>query len=317
MMQIAILGVGSIGGVLLGALSDTDAELVAVARGESSRMLSQVGLVLHTPEGSIEVIPPERFVTVDSEAGPLPTRLRGSCDAALVCGKASSTPILAQIAEELLSEDGVAASLQNGMGHAEILTNRLSRDRVLGGTTTHGAWRGEDGTHWAGRGNIRLGRLDGADAEGAAAALVTKLHEANLGPEWSADIQRTIWVKILLNVAINPVCAIAGVRNGALLEVSELWEQAHSAMLEAAMVAEASGADLSELDLEGTLRKVAGATAQNRCSMLQDVMAGRQTEIDELCGAVVSLGESLGVATPRNAMLHALVRGIHISSSLE
>ena len=207
--------------------------------------------------------------------------------------------------------------MQNGMGHAEILTNRLGRERVLGGTTTHGAWRGEDGAHWAGRGNIRLGRLDGADAEGAAAALVSKLHEANLSPEWSADIQHTIWVKILLNVAINPVCAIAGVRNGALLEVPELWEQAHSAMLEAAMVAEASGADLSELDLEGTLRKVAGATAQNRCSMLQDVMAGRQTEIDELCGAVVSLGESLGVATPRNAMLHALVRGIHISSSLE
>jgi len=51
--------------------------------------------------------------------------------------------------------------------------------------------------------------------------------------------------------------------------------------------------------------------------MLQDVMAGRQTEIDELCGAVVSLGESVGVPTPRNAMLHALVRGIHISSSFE
>ena len=147
-MQIAILGIGSIGGVLLGALSDTDAELVAVARGESSRMLSQAGLVLHTPEGAIEVIPPERFVTVDSEAGPLPVGLRGSCDAALVCGKANSTPILAQIVEELLSEDGVAASLQNGMGHAEILANRLGKEKVLGGTTTHGAWRGEDGTHW-------------------------------------------------------------------------------------------------------------------------------------------------------------------------
>ncbi|MEE2606265.1 MAG: 2-dehydropantoate 2-reductase [Candidatus Thermoplasmatota archaeon] len=316
-MQIAILGVGSIGGVLLGALSDTDAELVAIARGESARMLSQFGLVLHTPEGSIETIPAERFVTVDSEAGPLPAGLRGSCDVTLICGKADSTPILAQIAEELLSEDGIAASLQNGMGHAEIIVNRLGRERVLGGTTTHGAWRGEDGVHWVGRGNIRLGRFDGTDAEGTTASLVTKLHEANLDPEWTEDIQRTIWIKILLNVAINPVCAIAGVRNGALLEVPELWEQAYSAMLEAAKVAEASGTDLSEIDLEGTLSKVAGATAQNRCSMLQDVMAGRKTEIDELCGAMVSLGKSLGVETPRNEMLHALVRGIHISSSLE
>ena len=317
MMRIAILGVGSIGGVLLGALSDTDAELVAIARGENSRLLSEGGLVLHTPEGPIEVIPAERFVPVASEAGPLPPELRGSCDAALICGKADSPPILAQIAEELLNEGGVAASLQNGMGHAETLAHRLGRDRTLGGTTTHGAWRGETGTHWVGRGNIRLGRLDNSSPEETAAMLMTKLDEARLAPEWSDDIQRTIWTKILLNVAINPVCSIAGVRNGALLEVPELWEQAYSAMQEAAAVAGASGADLSDLDLEGTLRTVAGATAQNRCSMLQDVMAGRQTEIDELCGAVVSLGESVGIPTPRNAMLHALVRGIHISSSFE
>ena len=317
MMRIAILGVGSIGGVILGALSDTDAELVAIARGENSMMLSEGGLVLHIPEGSIEVIPAERFTTVDSEAGPLPPELRGSCDAALICGKADSTPILAQIAEELLNEGGVAASLQNGMGHAETLAHRMGRARTLGGTTTHGAWRGETGTHWVGRGNIRLGRLDHSPPGGAAAMLMAKLDEARLDPEWSDDIQRTIWTKILLNVAINPVCSIAGVRNGALLEVPELWEQAYSAMQEAAAVAGASGTDLSDLDLEGTLRTVAGATAHNRCSMLQDVMAGRQTEIDELCGAVVTLGESVGVPTPRNAMLHALVRGIHISSSLE
>ena len=317
MMRIAILGVGSIGGVLLGALSDTDAELVAIARGENSMMLSEGGLVLHIPEGSIEVIPAERFTTVDSEAGPLPPELRGSCDAALICGKADSTPILAQIAEELLNEGGVAASLQNGMGHAETLAHRMGRARTLGGTTTHGAWRGETGTHWVGRGNIRLGRLDHSPPGGAAAMLMAKLDEARLDPEWSDDIQRTIWTKILLNVAINPVCSIAGVRNGALLEVPELWEQAYSAMQEAAAVAGASGTDLSDLDLEGTLRTVAGATAHNRCSMLQDVMAGRQTEIDELCGAVVTLGESVGVPTPRNAMLHALVRGIHISSSFE
>ena len=140
MMRIAILGVGSIGGVLLGALSDTDAELVAIARGENSRMLSEGGLVLHTPEGSIEVIPAERFVTVDSEAGPLPPELRGSCDAALICGKADSTSILAQIAEELLNEGGVAASLQNGMGHAETLAHRLARLGLIGSVAATSGW---------------------------------------------------------------------------------------------------------------------------------------------------------------------------------
>ena len=119
-----------------------------------------------------------------------------------------------------------------------------------------------------------------------------------MSPEWSQDINRTIWIKLLVNVAINPVCSISGVRNGALLEVPDLWSQAISAMSEAAMVATASGVDVSELDLEELLREVATNTADNRCSMLQDIMAGRKTEVDQLCGAVVEMGESVGVPTP-------------------
>ena len=117
--------------------------------------------------------------------------------------------------------------------------------------------------------------------------------DANLNPMWSDDVQNIVWRKLLLNVAINPVCAIAGVRNGALIDVPELWDQAMAAMLEAAAVGRASGVDLGDVDLEEHLRKVVEAT-DNRCSMLQDVMAGRATEIESLCGAVVERGGRLG-----------------------
>ena len=83
MMRIAILGVGSIGGVLLGALADTDAEMVAVARGTTASELSEIGLVMHTPEGSIEVVPPEDFASFDSAAGPVPESIHGTCAAAI------------------------------------------------------------------------------------------------------------------------------------------------------------------------------------------------------------------------------------------
>ena len=132
--------------------------------------------------------------------------------------------------------------------------------------------------------------------------------DANLNPMWSDDVQNIVWRKLQLNVAINPVCSIAGVRNGALIDVPELWDQAMAAMLEAAAVARASGVDLGE-----HLRKVGEATADNRCSMLQDVMTGRATEIDSLCGAVVERGEELGIPTPANQSLHALVKGIERS----
>ena len=136
-------------------------------------------------------------------------------------------------------------------------------------------------------------------------------------PKWSIDIEREIWRKLMINVAINPICAIAGVRNGALAEVPELWHQAIEAMREAEAVARASGIDLGDSDSESYLRKVVESTSENRVSMLQDLMAGRKTEIDVLCGAVISKGEELGVPTPRNEILMALVRGIEMSQQLD
>tara|TARA_B100001250_G_scaffold74738_1_gene61080 strand:+ start:441 stop:1391 length:951 start_codon:yes stop_codon:yes gene_type:complete len=316
-MRIAILGVGSIGSVILGCLADTDAELVAVCRGKRLEELSDEGLVIHSPEGVIEVIPPDRYHILDSESGPIPGPLRNSCDAIIIAGKSTSTPILSQIAEEMLGEGGVAMSIQNGMGHAEALASRIGKQSTLGGTTTHGAWRGETGSHWVGRGSIRLGYLDGGPASGKAEKLFHYLADSSLNPEWDFNIRKSIWIKLLINVAINPICSIAGVRNGALLESPYMWEQSLSAMSEASSVARECGIDLTDLDLEELLSEVVKSTAENRCSMLQDLMAGRRTEVESICGAIVSMGEGVGIPTPRNSMLLALVKGIESSSEFQ
>jgi len=316
-VRLAILGVGSVGGVLLGSLSDTGSELVCVSRGITAASLSS-GLTLHTPEGTMEMIPGERYLVIDSESGPVPASALGTCEVAVIAGKADSTEVLCSLAGDLLHEGGIAISVQNGLGHAEVLSRRLGPDRVLGGSTTHSAWRDGDGSvHWTGRGSISMGKMDGSSQCGVSSRLVATLDEAGLNARWSSDIKADIWRKLLINVAINPVCAIAGVRNGALLEVPELWAQSLEAMREAEAVARASGIDLGEPDTEGHLRKVVESTAANRVSMLQDLMAGRKTEIGVLCGAVVSKGEEMGIPTPRNEMLMALIRGIELSQSFD
>jgi len=313
MMRIAVLGVGSVGGVLVGALADTEVGLLCVSRGETASSL-RVGLVVHTPEGAIEMVSPDRYDVLDSEEGPVPDVHVGTCDVAIIAGKAATTPILASLAEEVLSPGGLAVSIQNGLGHAETLAHRIGRKRVLGGSTTHSAWKDGDGSvHWSGRGVVELGQLDGSGMAGVSKELYDALEAAGLIPKWSSDIQSVIWRKLLINVAINPVCAIAGVRNGALAQVPELWEQSIEAMREAELVARAAGIDVGDGDTEDYLRKVVIATADNRVSMLQDLMAGRRTEIDALCGEVVAKGEGFGVPTPRNEMLLALVRGIEMS----
>jgi 2-dehydropantoate 2-reductase len=271
-------------------------------------------LVIHTPEGAIEMVSPDSYDVLDSEEGPIHDSHVSTCDVAIIAGKASTTPILASLAGEVLAPGGLAISIQNGLGHAETLAHRLGRKRVLGGSTTHSAWRDGDGSiHWSGRGVVEFGQLDGADMAGVSKELHDALEAAGLNPKWSSDIQRVIWRKLLINVAINPVCAIAGVRNGALAQVPELWGQSIEAMREAELVARAAGIDMGDGDIEDYLRKVVIATADNRVSMLQDLMAGRRTEIDALCGEVVAKGEEFGVPTPRNEMLLALVRGIEMS----
>ena len=315
-MKIAILGTGAIGGVLAGCLSETSAELVCVSRGRTARELLE-GLTLFTPEGSVEMIPGDRFEIIDSEKGPLEEKVCGTCDVAIVSGKSGSTPQLASMAEDLIKQDAYVISIQNGLGNSGIIASRVGWDRVLGGMTTHSAWRDGDGAvHWTGRGSISLGTIKSSEPNSIATEFISILDEGGLSPYWSIDIEKEIWRKLMINVAINPICAIAGIRNGALAEVPELWEQAIEAMREAEEVARASGVNLGDSDSESYLREVVESTAENRVSMLQDLMAGRKTEIDVLCGAVITKGEEFGVPTPRNEILMALVRGIEMSQKL-
>ena len=316
-MRIAIIGVGSIGGIVLGALADTDVDIVCVSRGNTSANLSELGLVLHTPEGSIEVVPSERYLLVDSNSGPISEQIRNTCDIAIVCGKTVDNLSLSQLASELVSENGCVLTIQNGLGNAELLAHKVGRDRVIVGSITHAAWRNSEGeVHWVGRGEIIFGPLDERGHK-YTDSILDVLNDAELNASKSDNIQQILWKKLLINVAINPVCSIAGVRNGALLEVKSLWQQAMQAMREAAIVARASGVDLGDIELESYLREVVSISPKNRCSMLQDIMAGRETEIDSLCGAVVIRGEAEGIPTPCNAILHGLVKGIEKSSSLD
>ena len=300
-LRIAILGIGSIGGMLLGALAESDAELIAVSRGYMASQISERGLTLNTPEGTVEHFPSELFTVIDSESGPIPIHLTNS-------------PILAQLASELLSKEGIAISLQNGLGHSEYLSKKIGRENVLGCTITHGAWRDVNSVHWAGRGDIILGSLEGKPPSSKINDFISLLSYSNLSPKWSENIDKEIWIKLLINIAINPICAITGLRNGEILMQNDIWNQSYSTMIEASMIANSSGIDIDSNDLVTKLKSIIKSTEKNRCSMLQDIMNGKKTEIDSLCGEIVSKGESLGIPTPLNAMLYALVKGIEDDS---
>jgi 2-dehydropantoate 2-reductase len=134
------------------------------------------------------------------------------------------------------------------------------------------------------------------------------LGKAGLPTAVTGDIDRFIWQKVAINAAINGLTAVAGVPNGALITRTTLFEASTALVDEAATVAAAHGYDLGPI--QRTLRHTITATAANRSSMLQDVDAGRRTEVNGIYGSLIAAGREKGLALPALTVIDALVRNV-------
>ncbi|MBB6646776.1 ketopantoate reductase family protein [Halobellus ruber] len=310
-MRIVIFGAGSLGS-LFGALLDGAHDVTLVGRDPHISAVREHGL---------------RVTGVDDfEASPAATTdgTELDCDFAVVTVKAYDT---AGAARDLATGDvGAAVSLQNGLGNEATLAAGLDCP-VVAGTTSHGAMLSEPGVvEWTGRGDVVVGawRGDGAAGEGGdvsredehgrgtaadpASGVAAAFRAASIGAEVESDIGRRLWRKLAVNAAINPVSALARIRNGRVFE-GPTAEYAARAAREAADVARAEGVDLDAGAAVEAAQTVARRTADNRSSMFQDVAAGRRTEIDAVSGVVAERADEHGVDAPVNGLLCALLRG--------
>ena len=304
-MRIGIVGVGSIGSLIAGRLASTSCDLLLYGRGLHAAHLTVEGLTLSgINESSISAQQWE--ILLEEQA--LPESVESSCDVVLMTGKATAFEQHLLVAKYLLCNDGIVCSLANGLGHEERLVQTFGAHRVLAATTTHGAYRPEPGhVYWAGLGQVTIGPFMHHHTEQSVGKLMQFLNEGGLQPQWEADGRVLLWNKMLLNIAINPIAGLLGKENGALLEPM-LFESAVSVMLEGAMIARAEGVRLADDDiLIKQLRTVLEATRDNRCSMLQDIRSGRETEINALNGEICRRGEMVGLQTPLNHALASII----------
>lgn len=295
-MKIVVLGAGAIGS-WLGAVLATRHDVTLVGRDPHMEVVRRVGLEV---QGQTTLLAKPAALT-DVKQAPTP-------DLLVVTTKAYDTAAAARAAEaaNVVGPKTRVLTLQNGLGNAEALHARFGA-RVLVGVTTHGVTFVEPGlVKHAGLGYLRLGSPWGAPVDDVVEAFAS----CGLNAERTKDAWGEVWAKVVVNVAINPACAITGLPNGALLQARDLAETMERAAEEAIAVAEAAGVLLPVDDLVERARDVARRTADNKCSMLQDVERGRRTEIDALCGEVVKFGREHAVPTPVNATLLALVHGI-------
>jgi 2-dehydropantoate 2-reductase len=241
-----------------------------------------------------------------------------AADLAIVLTKAYKTAVAAEVAAKTLKPDGVALTLQNGLGNIEILSAQVGVDRAMQGVTMQGATLLAPGhIRTSGRGATHLGYVpielaapSDWSAHHHAYEITALLNSAGLKAQLSADIDGLVWGKVVINAAINPLTAILRIPNGALVESEDTLELMKAAALEAAAVAAALGIRLPYPDPVERVKQVATLTATNFSSMLQDVLNQRLTEIDAINGKVAEHGRALGVPTPVNAALAALIRSL-------
>lgn len=224
---------------------------------------------------------------------------------AIVLVKSWQTERAADQLKRILAPDGIALTLQNGLGNRERLSRDLGAGRVaLGITTTGATLLGPGLVKVGGEGIISL------EQNPALAPIEAALRSSNFNLQIVADTRSLVWGKLVINAAINPLTALLRVPNGELL--NHPWaRKAMSALArETAQVAEAERVSLPFEDPIQAAEEVARKTAKNLSSMFQDVRRGAPTEIDAICGAVTKRGEKHGIETPYNRSCWQLVKAI-------
>ncbi len=221
----------------------------------------------------------------------------GPADLVIVLVKAWQTEKVARYLPGYLNPEGMALSLQNGLGNLELLGARAFPGSTSEGATLLGPGHvcaGGSGPTYAVAPNwvVDLLRASGFESYGCS----------------QSEAESLLWGKLSVSCGINPLTALLRIPNGELLESPQAENLMVRAADECAAVARTKGIALPFASAAARVREVAARTASNRSSMLQDILRGAPTECDEINGAVVREGKRLGVPTPVNDVLWQLVK---------
>lgn len=298
-MRIVVLGAGGIGGFVAAALARAGYDVAVVARGPHLDAIRDRGLHVRSAFGEFSVCVPASDRLADL----------GTFDVALAGFKAHQWPTLLDQLEPAARSGMTIVTLQNGVPFWLARTPPLRSvdpDGRIGALfpdeQTIGAVVHTSG-HVAAPGSIQQSGgaryLFGDPAGGAgerAHALCDMFAAAGLAPEPDENIRATVWLKLVNNAGLNPVSALRGLTVHAMLADPAARDEVRELMLEAIAVGRALGV-IGEVDVDARLA-IASGIADVKTSMLQDLEAGRQLEIEPILGALVELADRTGVQVP-------------------
>ena len=303
-MRIAVVGCGAVGSLFaanLSLLDDVEVWAYDPAQ-EHVDAINRNGLRL---SGADEVVGRPRAT---SETAELP-----ACDFGIVATKSLHTAAAIAATAHAFA-NGCVATVQNGLGNEEALAEHV--DRVIRGTTfPAGKLLGPGRVLWEVRGETTFGPFEASPAPlREIERLADACTRAGMPAQAVADARGPQWRKVIFNAATNPIGALTGLTHGRVCEDTALRRLGSDLVDEGKAVAAAQEIVL-DADPEDLIDHAAKPEVayDHKASMLQDVEGRRPTEIDYLNGGIVRFGDELGIPTPLNRSIWALVKGLERS----
>lgn len=298
--KISIIGAGALGAAYGSLLYEADPACVCfIAAGPRHEKLRH-GVVVNGKRYPIAVVSPE-------EAAP--------ADLLIVAVKHYH---LDQAIVEMKNAVGPATtvlSVMNGIDSEERIGAVYGMDKVVYGLTLGiDAVREGSRVRYENQGRIFFGEAKNPGMTDRIRLIHELFDRAGIAHVIPPDMIRSLWFKYMVNVGVNQVSAVLGADYGALRSSAEARELMDAAMREVIAIAHRMNVELDEKDIGEWYRVLEGLHAEGKTSMLQDVEAGRKTEVDMLAGTVIDLGKRFGVATPVNGRLFDELKRIEASS---
>jgi len=294
---LAVFGAGAVGGYFGGRLAEAGHDVRFVARGRQLAAIRDHGLRVSSVDGDFLIRP--AHVADDPAA-------IGQVDVVLVAVKAWQVPEAADAMGPLVGENTFVVPLQNGVEAPDLLSAVLRRPRVLGGLCRILAYLDGPGhiRHTGVTPYIAFGELDGSSSDRVEALRRAFTRTRGITVEVPPDIRVAMWSKFLFIAALGGVGALTRSPIGALRSAAKSRELLRQALEEIRAVALGRNILLPADIVDGTLAYIDTPPTDGTASMQRDIMEGRPSELEAQVGAVVRLGELVGVPVPVHRMIY-------------
>jgi 2-dehydropantoate 2-reductase len=290
-MKVAVVGAGAVGCYYGGMLARAGHDVTLIGRPRHVEAIERQGLRLETQTFD------ERIrVSASSEGSAV-----RSAQLVLLCVKSTDTESAAAAIKPHLAPDALVLSLQNGVENADRLRAILPQDVLAAVVYIGTEMAGPGHVRHHGRGELIIERSRASDE------LAQALIAAGVPTDISDNVRGALWAKLILNCAYNALSAITQLPYGRLVKGAGITAVMRDVVDECLAVAKADDVTIPG-DVDAAIRKIAETVPGQYSSTAQDLARGKPSEIDHLNGVIVRRGEALGVATPVNRLLHAIVK---------